>query len=89
MEKEYTYYAFISYNHRDEKWAKSLQCKLHHYRLPAVARKEIDEDVRIRPVFHYVSNLLMGDLRTGCAKCSAGFVSRYSLGGGQRQRVGL
>lgn len=40
MEKEYTYYAFISYNHRDEKWTKKLQYKLHHYRLPAVARKE-------------------------------------------------
>ena len=40
MEKEYTYYVFISYNHRDEKWAKRLQCKLHHYRLPAVACKE-------------------------------------------------
>lgn len=68
MEKEYTYYAFISYNHRDEKWAKMLQYKLHHYRLPSVARKEIGEDVRIRPVFRYVSNLSLGDLRSNLSK---------------------
>ena len=63
MEKEYTYYAFISYNHLDEKWAKSLQYKLHHYRLPSIARKEIGEDVKIRPVFRYVTNLSLGELR--------------------------
>lgn len=47
MDKTCTYYAFISYNHLDEKWAKRLQYKLHHYRLPSTARKEIGEDVRI------------------------------------------
>ena len=68
MDRQYTYYAFISYNHRDERWAKRLQYKLHHYRLPAVARKEIGEDVRIRPVFRYVSNLSLGDLRSNLSK---------------------
>ncbi len=68
MGKEFTYYAFISYNHRDEKWAKRLQYKLHHYRLPAIARKEIGEDVRIRPVFRYVSNLSLGDLKSNLSK---------------------
>lgn len=63
MKNEYTYYAFISYNHLDEKWARKLQYKLHHYRLPSVARKEVGEDVRIRPVFRYVTNLSLGDLR--------------------------
>lgn len=89
LEQKYRYYAFISYNHRDEREAKWLQRQLEHYRLPSVARKEIGEDIKIRPVFRYAVNLSLGDLRTGCAKCSAGFVRRYSLGGGQRQRVGL
>ena len=66
MEKEFTYYAFISYNHLDEKWAKKLQYKLHHYRLPSIARKEVGEDVRIRPVFRYVTNLSLGTLSYGC-----------------------
>lgn len=47
MDKMYTYYAFISYNHLDEKWAKRLQHKLHHYRLPSIARKEIGADMGI------------------------------------------
>ena len=63
MKNEFKYYAFISYNHRDCKEAKSLQKKLEHYRLPVVAREEIGEDVRIRPVFRYVENLSLGDLR--------------------------
>ena len=33
MEHAYHYYAFISYNHRDEKVAKWLQSRLEHYRL--------------------------------------------------------
>ncbi len=62
-QKDYKYYAFISYNHRDCKEAKGLQKKLEHYRLPVVAREEIGEDVRIRPVFRYVENLSLGVLR--------------------------
>ena len=63
MDPRYTYYAFISYNHRDEKIAKWLQARLEHYKLPAVARKEIGEDVKIRPVFRYVSDLGVAVLR--------------------------
>ena len=62
MKNEYNYYAFISYNNRDEKWAKKIQYQLQHYRLPSLARKEIGEDVKIRPVFRYVTNLGPGDL---------------------------
>ena len=62
-QNEFKYYAFISYNHRDEKIAKWLQLRLQQYRLPSVARKEIGEDVRIRPVFRYVVNLSLGVLR--------------------------
>jgi len=68
MENKYKYYAFISYNHLDEKWAKKLQYRLHHYRLPTVARKEIGEDVKIRPVFRYVTNLAIGPLKKGIGK---------------------
>ena len=63
IEHAYHYYAFISYNHRDEKVAKWLQARLEHYKLPAVARKEIGEDVKIRPVFRYVSDLGVAVLR--------------------------
>ena len=38
LEQKYRYYAFISYNHRDEREAKWLQRQLEHYRLPSVAR---------------------------------------------------
>ena len=63
IENGYRYYAFISYNHRDEKVAKWLQSRLEHYKLPSVARKEIGEDVKIRPVFRYVSDLGVAVLR--------------------------
>lgn len=53
----YVYYAFISYNYRDEKFASWLRYRLEHYRLPAVARREIGEDVSIHPVFQYVNDL--------------------------------
>ena len=46
LEQRYRYYAFISYNHRDEREAKWLQRQLEHYRLPSVARKEIGEDIK-------------------------------------------
>ena len=58
LEQRYRYYAFISYNHRDEREAKWLQRQLEHYRLPSVARKEIGEDIKIRPVFRYVDDLI-------------------------------
>lgn len=40
MEKEYKYYAFISYNWDDKKWARWLQRKLENYRLPSFVRKQ-------------------------------------------------
>ena len=59
----YKYYAFISYNHRDEKWAKRVQRSLHDFRLPTVARKVVGQDIRIDPVFRYKTNLAPGPLR--------------------------
>ena len=40
-ESSYHYYAFISYNHRDEKVAKWLQLRLEHYKLPSVALRTL------------------------------------------------
>ena len=39
MVDEYKYLAFISYKREDEKWAKWLQHKLEHYKLPTSIRK--------------------------------------------------
>lgn len=48
-----TYYAFVSYSHKDEKWGKWIQSALEHYRLPAVVRKEVGKPLpqKIHPVF--------------------------------------
>lgn len=37
---QYTNIAFISYKREDEKWAKWLQAKLEHYKLPTEIRKQ-------------------------------------------------
>ena len=68
IEGDYSYYAFISYNHRDEKIAKWVQYRLEHYKLPSVARREIGEDISLRPVFRYVSDLGVGVLRDALKK---------------------
>ena len=64
MGEEYTYYAFISYSHHDEKWAKWLHRKLEHYRLPAVIRKQSGKSLpeRIAPVFLDTDDLGVGKL---------------------------
>ncbi len=49
----YTYYAFVSYSHKDEKWGKWVQNALERYRLPAAVRKEVGKPLpqKIHPVF--------------------------------------
>lgn len=44
-------FAFISYNHRDVRWAKWLRRKLEWYRLPAEIHNEFEDSRFIRPVF--------------------------------------
>lgn len=44
-------FAFISYNHKDVKWAKWLRRKLEWYRLPAEIHNEFEDSRYIRPVF--------------------------------------
>jgi hypothetical protein len=61
MEKDFDYYAFISYNREDEKWAKWLQNKLENYKLPAIILKEnADLPQKIRPVFRDKTDMEAG-----------------------------
>lgn len=58
-------YAFISYQRKDEKWAKWLQHKLEHYRFPVTMRRyNIDLPEFIRPVFRDTSDLSSGYLES-------------------------
>jgi hypothetical protein len=69
METGFEYYAFISYKHEDKKWAKWLQGKLEHYRLPSVIRKEIPRlPKQIRPVFRDDTDLGPGILTDNLRK---------------------
>lgn len=63
MEKEFEYYAFISYKSEDDRWAKWLQRKLEGYRLPTIIANEKPElPKKIDPVFRYVTSIGPGVL---------------------------
>ena len=62
MEKPKEYYAFISYKREDERWAKWLQHKLEHYKLPSNLNGRTDLPRHIRPVFRDISELNPGNL---------------------------
>lgn len=68
------YTAFISYNSKDDRWAKWLQRKLEGYSMPVVIRNEKDEVVRREKmpkklrVFRYKSDLNTVSLNEGLAK---------------------
>lgn len=55
-------YAFISYNHKDAKWAKWLQEKLESYKLPADIHNEFENSKYLRPVFRDKTDLNTGIL---------------------------
>lgn len=58
MEKQNKYYAFISYNSADEKWANWLQHKIEYYHVPSTLCKEHPElPKKIRPIFWYKKDL--------------------------------
>lgn len=60
---EYQYLAFISYKREDEAWAKWLQHKLEHYKLPTSVRKINPSLPRAaRPVFKDTTDLAGGVL---------------------------
>ena len=55
-------FVFISYNHKDVKWAKWLQKKLEWYRLPTEMHNEFSGSRYIRPVFRDRDTLTSGVL---------------------------
>ncbi len=55
-------FAFISYNHRDVKWAKWLQKNLENYKLPTEIHNEFEDSRFIRPVFRDQTDLNTGVL---------------------------
>lgn len=55
-------FAFISYNHKDVKWAKWLRRKLEWYRLPSEIHNEFEDSRYIRPVFRDRDELNSGVL---------------------------
>lgn len=64
MEERRTYYAFVSYSHKDQKWAKWIQESLEKYRLPNIVRKEIRRPLpkTLAPVFRDATDLAVGKL---------------------------
>lgn len=63
MTQENEYFAFISYQRKDEEWADGLRSKLEHYRLPSSVRKQ-DASLpkEIRPIFRDTLELAGGVL---------------------------
>ena len=67
--KRIEYYAFISYNREDEKWAKWLQDKLEGYKLPtAICKEDPNLPQRVRPIFRDKTDLGGGSLRDSLQK---------------------
>lgn len=61
--KAYKYFAFISYNSKDQKWGKRLQRKLESYRLPSTLCSEHSLSKRpIKPVFFAPTDIQPGGL---------------------------
>ena len=64
IDGKYEYFAFISYKEEDAEWAKWLQRKLEHYKLPTAIRKEKPElPERISPIYEYKSEAGGGRLK--------------------------
>lgn len=61
MDKVFKYYAFISYKHEDEKWAKWLQKRLETYRLPVALQKQ-NCPKHLKPVFRDNTDITPGNL---------------------------
>ena len=64
MNKEFTYSAFISYSHKDQKYAQNLQKKLESYRLPSALQHQIANKSKhpVAPVFRDATDLVAGKL---------------------------
>ncbi len=58
IQKDYHYYAFISYDTTDSKWAKWLERGLSHYHIPTSLKKsKIGIPNKLRPIFIYEYDL--------------------------------
>ena len=66
-QKQFDYYAFISYKRTDWKWAKWMREKLQSYRLPNSTYKRHDKQLtkRFNPIFLDKMNLTPGMLEEG------------------------
>lgn len=63
MEKQYKYFAFISYSNHDMAWGKRLQRKLEGYRMPATLCSEYGWKRKpLNPVFFAPADIQPGDL---------------------------
>ncbi len=62
MEREKKYFAFVSYQHFDEEWAKWLVHELEHYRLPSFLNQRDDLPKELRPIFRDIDELSAGNL---------------------------
>lgn len=63
MSSEFKYFAFISYNSKDQAWGKRLQQKLEHYRLPSTLCSEHGwKRTPIKPVFFAPTDIQPGGL---------------------------
>ena len=62
--QQYKYFAFISYNSNDAKWARKIQRKLEHYRMPAALcnKKGWVKNPPIQPVFFAETDIQPGPL---------------------------
>ena len=62
MQQTFNKYAFISYSHQDEHFAKWLQRKLEAYRLPTGIENEYKKTSYLRPIFRDETDLNTGVL---------------------------
>lgn len=63
MKEDKLYYAFISYSHKDEEWAKWLQHEFEHYHLPTTLNGKPNLPERFRPIFRDIDELSGGELK--------------------------
>ena len=68
MEQGKKYYAFISYSHKDEEWAKWLQHKFEHYHLPITLNGMPNVPDNFRPIFRDIDELSGGELKPQISK---------------------
>ena len=62
-QRDYTYFAFISYKREDERWAKWLKNQLQRYRVPIATRRRYRQlPNQCKPVFLDKTNLTPGIL---------------------------